>query len=420
MSQHVAEPDGVNLAGFNALATERLRAAQAALTDLLAGAGVGGARPTEVGRQLGLDKTLAWKVSRFVGSSDPSKAVRHMPGAGGVEIVVKAASSVGVNDEILSRAREADRSLRSFVEQHAGDRRSFEAMLAGGGRDERVELEERRSYYRAGSAIWGVRARLQFLMLALMPSSTRPGYLDAVQISGLVDFERLRRDVPWILRRLRAHSDSGAEVFRVVREPLEPARRASSSGQARPPLFEKYCSSPMPELRQFETESGWVCDELAPGLVGREGAATVVLGERYLGPLPLERSADNTAGSYVLTVRTPVECVLFDVLLHESLSHFGAAQRVVYGLLEDRGVTTPTGQSGAGARPKLMDQEPATELGGSAIVQTPRLPAYASMVDDALEIAGFSARSSFRGYRTEIEYPAFPCDIKMSVEIGER
>src|SRR5690606_4321322 len=117
--------------------------------------------------------------------------------------------------------READRVLRAFVEQHAGDRRSFETMLASGGRDERIEAEERRAYYRAGSAVWGVRARVQFLMLALRPSEKTDGMLDAVQISGLIDFERLRPDVPWIIRRLRAASDTGKGLS-FEREPLDP------------------------------------------------------------------------------------------------------------------------------------------------------------------------------------------------------
>ena len=149
---------------FATSAAEHVRAVQAALVDLLAGAGLAGARPTKVGRELGLDKTLAWKVVRFMEDEDLAGAARHMPGSGGVEIVLKAVRKKGVDLEQIEAVRRTDRDLRSFMEQHAGDRRSFEAMLASGGRDERIESEERRAFYRAGSAIWGVRARVQFLM----------------------------------------------------------------------------------------------------------------------------------------------------------------------------------------------------------------------------------------------------------------
>lgn len=410
------EPNG-SQTSFPDAAREQLRNLQAAVTDLLAEAGVVGARPTDLGKRLGLDKTLAWKVSRFVEGADPLTAVRHMPGAGGVEIVVQAAGEKQVGRAILERVRRADRELREFVDRHAGDRRAFEAMLQGETADPHHELEERRAYYRSGSALWGVRARLQFLMLALAPSADRPGYLDAAQVSGLVDLERLRPDVPWIIRRLRAHSDSGASVYRVQRTPLVAERAA----QGLPPLFEKYCSQPAPEVRQFERENGWVYDELAPppeGTVGRGGATTVVLGERYAGALPKDRSEDNTTGRYTLTVRTPVECVLFDLLLHRDLTHFGHPSRAVYGLLEDRPPMAAGSTDGAARSGLLMESAPATDLGASAVVQSHRWPRYAPLVDDALRMAGFPGREQFRGYRTEVEFPAFPCDVRMELEIG--
>lgn len=400
---------------FADAARERLRRLQAAVTDLLAEAGVSGARPTEVGRRLGLDKTLAWKVSRFVEGADPLAAMRHMPGPGGVEIILRAAGEQHVGEAILERVRHADQNLREFVERHAGDRRAFEAMLAGETGDSRNELEERRAYFRSGSALWGARAKLQFLMLALMPSATRPGHLDAAQVSGFLGLERLRPDVPWIVRRLRAHSDSGANVYRVQRTPLVAERAAKGL----PPLFDKYCSQPPPEVRQFERNNGWVYDEIAPaapGSVGRPGATTITLGERYIGALPMHRSEDNRQGVYTLTVRTPVECVLFDLLLHRDLVHFGHPRRAVFGLLEDRPSSsdTPTAELST-----LVEPAPAAELGPSAIVQTHRWPLYPALVDDALQLAAFAPRSAFRGYRAEIEYPTFPCDVKMQLDIGE-
>ena len=148
--------------GFSDAAATRLRAAQAALIDVLASAGVGGARPVDLGRQLRLDKTLAWRVARFVEEADPLRAARHIPGDAGVEIVLRALAEQGVDADRVEAVRVADRELREFVRQHAGDRRSFEAMLARGprgGRDPRVESDECRELFRAGSVVWGVRAQ---------------------------------------------------------------------------------------------------------------------------------------------------------------------------------------------------------------------------------------------------------------------
>ena len=400
---------------FRDAAESQRRAVQAAFTDLLAGAGAIGVRPTELGRRLGLDKTLAWKISRLVESAEPADAFRHMPGAGGIEIVLRAAEERSVREDVVTRARVACRELREFVERSAGDRRTFEAMLAGESPDPRGEIDERRAYFRAGSAIWGVRAKMQFLTLALAPSASRAGYLDVAQVSGLVDLERLQRDVPWIVRRLRAQSDSGASTLSVQRVPLVPERAARKL----PPLFDSYCSHPLPELRQFERPNGWVFDELVPGPVGKEGATTVVLGERYIGALPMDRSADNAFGEYALTVRTPCECVLFDLLLHRDLAHYGKARRVVYGLLEDAPMAGTPAARGE-VRSRLVAPDWARDLGAPAVVQTRRMPSYASMVEDALGQAGFGGLDMFRGYRTEIEYPPFPSDMRMFLEISER
>lgn len=403
-----AGPGADGRPGFADAAAARLREAQAALTDLLAGAGLGGARPVDVGRQLGLDKTLAWKLARFVQEADPVEAARHMPGPGGVEIVLRAASARGVAPVRIEAVRDADQRLRDFVGRHAGDRRSFEAMLAGGARDERLVQEERRAFYRAGSAIWGVRARVQFLMLALRPSERDDGMLDGVQLGGLVDFERLRSDVPWIVRRLRASAtDDGRAVLRMRREPLDPAGAASGGGA----LVPEFCSQPPPQLRQFEGANGWVYDEIAPGPVGRRGAVTCVMGEIYRSALPFRHAPDNTQGRYTLTVRTPVECVLFDLLLHRSLSHFGRANASVVGLLEDR-------PPGAGTASLLAGPQEAQRLGAPPVVQTPRLGNYAEMVAGALARAGWGTTDDFVGYRMELEYPAAPCELLLTCAIS--
>lgn len=384
-------------------ASARLREAQAALTDLLDDAGLGGARPTEIGRTLGVDKTLAWKIARFVEEPEAVGAARHMPGSAGVEIVLKAAAAHGVAVDRVDAVRGADGRLRAFVRRHAGDRRSFEAMLARGGRDDRIESEERRALYKSGSAVWGVRARAQFLTLALRPSESLPGTIDVLQLSGMVGFERLRADVPWIIRRLTNRTDSGSSSTGFVREPLDPAGVGVDGGL---PLIPGLCSRPLPEIRQFRAPDGTVFDEIAPGAVGRHGAVSFVAGEIYRGAIPLEWSADNTEGRYTLAVRTPVEAVVFDLLLHEALTHFGDPSVRVFGLLEDR----PTAGGDPGAA--MYDPEPAQSLGAPPVLQSTRISGHAGVVGEAMAMGGWDP-ASFRGYRAELEFPPAPCRVMM-------
>ncbi len=400
-------------AAFAETAAARLREAQAAMTDLLAGVGLSGARAIDFGRRLGLDKTLAWRIARFIEGTDPVEAARHLPGAAGVEIVIKAAAAQGAAAARIDAVREADQRLREFVGRHAGDRRSFEAMLSGAVPDERILLEERRAHYRAGSAIWGVRARVQVLMLALRPSPTDDGMLDLVQLGGLVELERLRPDVPWIVRRLRASArDDSKTLIRMQREPLDAGGGDDSAAASS--LVAEYCSQPLPSMRRFEGDNGWLYDEIAPGPVGRRSAVTCIMGEIYRAALPARRGPDNTVGRYTLTVRTPVECVLFDLLVHRSLSHFGPARLSVAGLIEDRPRGAPEVAGGL-----LLPPTDAQRLGTPPVVQTPRLAAYPAMVAGALRRAGWGGAEEFVGYRAEMEYPPAPCDLVMECGIGE-
>lgn len=395
---------------FVAEASATLHEARSAMVDLLVGAGLAGARATEVGRGLGLDKTLAWRLSRFVEDDDPVSAAKHLPGAGGVEIVLRAAARQGVERARIDAVREADRKLRAFVEQHAGDRRTFEAMLAGGARDPKLDLEERRAFFRAGSSIWGVRARTQFAVLVLRPSAEQPGsgglVMDALQVSGFVGLERLRPDVPWVLRRLRVSTDNGKTMSRVQGVPLDPS--GVSGGM---PLMREFSSDPLPALRQVEGSNGWIYDELAPGAVGREGAVTAVSGEWYRGALPGSYSETNTFGRYMLMVRTPVEFVQFDLLVHESLSHFEPAVAEVIGLLEDR-----QGDPGKGGQ-VLIESHPALSLGSPPALVNRRIPKYARMVERGLEQADWEGRGAYRGYRVEMEYPAAPCELTLTCKL---
>lgn len=396
---------------FAAAAVVRLRAAQSAMTELLDDAGLGGARPTAVGRTLGLDKTLAWKVARFIEDSDPVDAAKHIPGTGGVEIVLRAAVDFGVAPKHVDAVRDADRALREFVEQHAGDRRTFEAMLAGVARDERVDLEERKAFFRAGSAIWGVRAKSQFLMLALRPSEDDDSVVDSMELSGYENFERLRKDVPWLVRRLHVSTPTGEDASMLRRSALDPAGVGVRGGL---PLMTEFCSQPFVEIQPFVGPDGAVFDEIAPGRVGRDAATTCVMGEAHHAGLPRYHAEGNDFGRYVLGVRTPVEAVVLDVLMHESLTNFGPMESYVAAAVEGRPRPGPT--QWEETRTLVQEVAPAKELGSPPVLRTTRVSRYSEMARRAFELRGWSM-DEFRGYRVEMAFPPAPCELALRCRI---
>tara|TARA_R110000737_G_scaffold2923_18_gene9981 strand:+ start:70210 stop:71454 length:1245 start_codon:yes stop_codon:yes gene_type:complete len=398
--------------GFSQDAVICVRHAQAAFSELLSGAGLGGARPTEIGRIWGLDKTLAWKVSRFSDTEDLVKAVKHIPGQSGVEIVLKAAQANGVTQERINAVRDANNAFRTFVRQNAGDRRSFEAMLAAGGQDTAIEIEERRAFYRSGSAIWGVRARVQFLTLMLRPSQVNEDRIDVLQLSGFIDFERLRSDVPWIIRRLWTSDTEGTKDSTFRREALSP----QEAGKHALPMIPEFCSKPIPEIHQFEGADGVLYDEIAPGAVGKHGALTCVSGELYHSALPKHWNPENTFGRYELMLRTPVESVVFDIYVHNELTQFGDFDRSLYGLLEDR----PGTGRGKTHNAPMIAAEPAQRMGpppSAPIPQCSKIRDYGKMIHSSLDRVGWDSVGAFRGYRCELEYPSTPACLTMECPI---
>ncbi len=403
-------PANASPTGFESAASDVLRSARGAFTDLLTEAGLGAARPAAVAKALGLDNKLAWKVCRFVHDTDELTAFKHLPGAAGIELVLKAADIAGVSASRVSSVRVADHKLREFVERSAGDRRTFEVMVnSHAGVDARDSLEQRRQLYRAHAAVWGVRARVQVMTLFIRPSEEDETKLDVMQVSGLVGLERLRPSVPWIVRVLRAGNDSASESYRLIREPLDP----SGTDTGGMPLLREFCSDPLPQLRQFEDANGWVYDELAPGVLGRAGAVTCIAGEIHRRVVPRHYEPENTQARYHMGVRTPVESSVFDVYLHGSLAHFGDMNMHVFGLLENR---PPWGANEVMGEP-VLEPTPARVLGSPPVVATPRLARYGELIEHTLALSGWGPASEFRGYRAEMEYPPAPCNVMLSCEL---
>jgi hypothetical protein len=87
----------------------------------------------------------------------------------------------------------------------------------------------------------------------------------------------------------------------------------------------------------------------------------------------------------------------------------------MFGLLEER----PHAGGAAPSAMPLYEPTSAQLLGSPPVMQTPSMGNYKQMFDDSFTRAGWGELSAFRGYRTEMEYPPFPCDITMVCEIGE-
>ena len=391
---------------FDEASEDVLRAVRASLTDALAAVGLAGVRPMALAERLAIDKSLASRLARFIRDPDPLAGFRHLPGAGGMEILLRAVAEAGADDARLDEVRRALDRLDRLIDDHGGDRATFQVLAEHHAGAARGHIGEglRKQLFRAAAGVWGVQARAKLLLAILAPNADDPSMLDVAHVSGFIDLQRLRPDLPWVVRRSRYQRDD--EPLRPASEPLEPGVEGT-------PLLRRFCSEDLPPIRSFPAPDGFVYDELSPGRVGKVGAVTCLMGEIGRAVARHAPGPDNRAGTYTLTVRTPIEQILFDVLVHRDVHHARPPSLTVHSLYEGR-PPQRFDEPGVGVLPIAGRVEP---LGSPPVLQTPALGAYPEIAAFAFDRAGWRPRE-FTGWRVSMAFPPAPCNVALRFELA--
>jgi hypothetical protein len=396
----IADPDGSTL---EVEVTEVLGGVQFAFSEVVRAVPGPTSRPHEIGETLGLHKTLAWKLAKLVEARDPVTVYQRLPGRGAVEKVLDAAQRQGVDVPALERVRGALSTLDAFIAEHAGDRDSFEIILAGMSPDGTADRDImfRKAGFRATSHIWGVDARTLLRTVIVHPGE-RDRWIDAAVIFGCIELRRLHADRSWLLNRWRPTDDLGRPIP-VVREPID----AVANGQA--PVLSGFCTEAEPRIQRVVRDELVVEDEILDGPIGRAGVATYVLGEVVRDVMPTYRDEANEMVAQNLEIRTPCRHVVFDHLVpkdlfgrvHPRLRMFGEiAGRPLYWNLRSQ-------------RDRLPVPETVEPRGsGVEALSTPEVPRYPEMVEHVCDRLGWDVET-FDVYRVHMEYPYVPSMISI-------
>src|SRR5688572_10169295 len=168
------------------------------LAQVLAAVGADPTQPRGMARRFGLDKTLAWKLSRIVTEDNVLEMVDYLPGRAGLDIAIHSLEDAGAAAYSITALRHALAEFERVVEMHCGDRETLELMLGYMQRDDQERIEgHRKRAFQGNRAIWGVQARLQLCVHFVSPNARNPSILDTALVSGLVDLRRLREDTVW-------------------------------------------------------------------------------------------------------------------------------------------------------------------------------------------------------------------------------
>ncbi len=387
-----------------------------ALAEVLTSVGADADQPQEISRQFGIDKTLAWRISRVVREEDVWEAVQHIPRRPSIRLFVDAMARHGAPEKPLETVWRALGEFERFVELHSGDRETLEMMVSAGARRSAGKRLEsfRKAGFQASSAIWGVQARTQISLHLMAPSALDPEALSMSTVCGLTDFRRLRPDVPWAVASLshwetaeppaNGTGGAGAPHGTAIADRWQPIPMDPAVPAGAPPLLQEFCSRPLPELDRFKEREGLVRYLLREGPVGNTAAATVVFGWNLPRAASPYEGYPGETGEHGVMLTTPVEAVIHDLFIHRSLAFAFGPTAHVYSQLPG-GPQYPASGPRIGLLPVGGE---VIDLGaGPPDTTTTELPRYREMAEVAVRQMGFEL-SDFQGYRFRVRYPPIP------------
>ncbi|MGE0364879.1 MAG: hypothetical protein AB7Q00_03925 [Phycisphaerales bacterium] len=371
---------------------------------------------TQIANALGIERTLAWKISRVGSAPDPFAAAQHLPGDRAMRRVWDAFAQIGADAALLDEARSALARFRS-LEGHAEDRASLSLLVgaqATRGRED-LDLTQRRAAFRASSYFLGASAHVLYDATFFVRSKADPEFVDLATIRGYRGLACLRHGVAWpIARRVTSVEPDGQVAH--MGQPLIP-----EDVEQGVPVLRRFGSLDMPALIRTESSDGISRFAIEPRGLGKQGALDVFVGERYTCVTRATPTPSEPNHAVAVHMRTPSRIAVIEQYIHRDL--FGPLQMrasagsLVFGEPNlDEIQRGP--EKGRGLHIPLFEK--VEHLGRADRAQAVR------ELRDHQQMAAFGAcglgvdLSEMDLYRLTIEYPPEPSVVVMSAPLPTR
>lgn len=368
-------------------------------------ASVGGdlSQPQDISRRFGLDKTLAWRISRAVREEDAWQALEHLPSRAGISIFAGAMTKAGATNERLEQLWVALANFEKFVESSAGDRETLEMIVSvPSRRSAQKKLEAfRKGGFQCNASLLGVRAKAQVHTRLVSPSKTA-NMLDFAVVTGLIDLCRLRPRLPWPVATIRNWGglkgdvlDDSADIYSIEPHP---------SDQTPTPIIERFCSPASLELRTVHEGDGLHRYILDGGDIGNAGSVNVYCGWFCVANASTFETAPGERGEHGIMLCTPAEELIYDILIHESLDYAMDLKVQVYSMFPG----SPQYPQ-AGAEHTMLPVPTELVSLGRSLPDAPceGVTDYDAMLELAASRLG-PPLSEYRAFRYRLAYPPIP------------
>jgi ribosomal protein S18 acetylase RimI-like enzyme len=361
--------------------------------------------PHDVYQVLNLDKKLGWRIFRIVHEDDIFFAAQFIPGKHSFGRFLKSCRGKGVPQELLDDAMKAVEEFYGLVEVHSGDRQSLDLMLMTSSDNGRLQAFKtlQKSLYQSQSHMLGLQAETQLNTWIFGPGDD--GAFSIAILKGLYKLRRNRRSTRWIVHSECLSAPTGEPL---PAEPVDP--RAGADLEKHAPFILNYCSDPLPEVKAITRGACGPTYELVEGPVGNTTLLNSITGTVTRNVF---RTADIPPGDDIhevfISVYTPVQNLVFDQFVHESLPLAQEPRVEVLGDFNGRG-----GPLSRRFRCDRLPVETSISIRGNGLdgTYTPLAPDYGDMLGEVFGNLGWDP-DEFHLYRVRQELPVVPSTVFM-------
>jgi hypothetical protein len=369
-------------------------------------------RPADLERALKLPHTLAWRVFKFANSRDLLTEASKVPGQFAMNKFLEAAGAAGVPERRIRAVKTSLAAFLEVVENHAGDRDSFDSMLSALASEEEtpIDLQYRKTAFQGNSHILGIQAKSQLTCQIFHPSAHDPSLIDFAAVRGLIDLRWLRGDATCVISALRVCTSDGVPLMEDAPKALED----HSSGPDSLGMLREFCSKTLPRIRMTRMPLGFINTEIIGKAVGNQSVATCILGHVMPQVSPRYATPGNDMHRSLGVVRTPTTVLVHDMLIAEGL--FGRVDPKAEVYTDHRADNQSIANR---ACDRLPMQVAVDYLGkGPSAVHTADVPRYEEMLGFAFKRLGWDGEK-FDVYRCRVEYPVMPSSVVMQFDLPE-
>jgi hypothetical protein len=389
---------------------------RSSLTEMFAAFPDGIRKSRDVQKYLGVDANLSWQVFKLLATSDLLGASRFVPATVSMRRVFEAARERGMEPEQVQAAESALNEFETLIRDHAGDRASFESMVAGvtGASDSEsvrtTDLQNRKMIFKGHSYYWGMEVNIRLVTMFFHPSRAYPGSYDYAQLGGLMGFRRFRPEANLLVYRYNLQKVGEAHL-KVERDVFD----HESMRLCGAPAVAKFCTAPLPSFHSTTEPDGETRAELISETVGQKSRVDLTFGTISRGA-PISQTLEGNR-RFISTrprIWLPTRLLIVNMLVHRptfsrdklfpSLKVYGhAVQSRPLDLADRQGL--------------LPFFERLSYLGPcSSSAHLPDFPRYEEMIRYACETQQWNP-DDFDVYRAKIEHPMLDTTVNAILEL---